>query len=240
MKKQKIVTEENYKQIVLKRMIILCWITLLICFIIKIFGGNFFNIIISTETYTKYNKIFDTGLMYYISRYVLCQIGTFIYLLAVTRQTYYNFKTFMVILVINSMVFIVKCFNQIVGLVLDITILEIAVPLVIRRNLKSVIIGVVLLNSFQLISLFVKNLGIFKVLDTTFIIGFIYSLDYYLMLFIYYLYNNLRKEENMGLFGLGWLKDTTNNLKALREMLTDDKQKAILNAEIEKLEKKGK
>lgn len=39
--KKEVVTEDNYKQIVLKRMIIICWVILFVCFIIKIFGGDF-------------------------------------------------------------------------------------------------------------------------------------------------------------------------------------------------------
>ena len=39
---KEVVTGDNYKQIVLKRMITLCWILLAVCFVIKLFGGNFF------------------------------------------------------------------------------------------------------------------------------------------------------------------------------------------------------
>ena len=46
----KVVTNDNYKQKVLQRMILVCWIILLICFVIKLFGGNFFAFVGSSPT----------------------------------------------------------------------------------------------------------------------------------------------------------------------------------------------
>ena len=40
-----VTTKDKYNRVI-KRSIILCWIALAICFIVKIFGGNFFEIVI--------------------------------------------------------------------------------------------------------------------------------------------------------------------------------------------------
>ena len=40
-----VTTKDKYNRVI-KRSIILCWIALAICFIVKIFGGNFFEIVV--------------------------------------------------------------------------------------------------------------------------------------------------------------------------------------------------
>ena len=43
--------EKLNKQKFIKRVIIGAWITLALCFVIKLFGGNFFNIICENENF---------------------------------------------------------------------------------------------------------------------------------------------------------------------------------------------
>ena len=56
MKNKKIITPENYKEIMLKRGIISCWILLAICLIIKICGGNYFAIVCNSENFINFCK----------------------------------------------------------------------------------------------------------------------------------------------------------------------------------------
>ena len=43
-----VTTRDKYNRVI-KRSIILCWIALAICFIVKIFGGNFFEIVVHND-----------------------------------------------------------------------------------------------------------------------------------------------------------------------------------------------
>lgn len=43
-----VTTKDKYNRVI-KRSIILCWIALAICFIVKIFGGNFFEIVVHND-----------------------------------------------------------------------------------------------------------------------------------------------------------------------------------------------
>ena len=47
-----VVTEDNYKRKSLGRAITLCWVLLIICFVVKLFGGNFFAYIDESEVVT--------------------------------------------------------------------------------------------------------------------------------------------------------------------------------------------
>ena len=46
-----VTTKDKYNRVI-KRSIILCWIALAICFIVKILGGNFFEIVVHNDRFT--------------------------------------------------------------------------------------------------------------------------------------------------------------------------------------------
>ena len=72
--------EDNYKEIVLKRAINLCWFLLFVCFIIKIFGGNFFNIVCEKENFVKLCNYIDSRWLYYLWIYKLYGCRLYLYI----------------------------------------------------------------------------------------------------------------------------------------------------------------
>lgn len=82
-----VTTKDKYNRVI-KRSIILCWIALAICFIVKIFGGNFFEIVVHNDRFTAVcgfcqKSFILTNIVYYISS---C-ICTFLYTNAVCCYT---------------------------------------------------------------------------------------------------------------------------------------------------------
>ena len=49
------------KEKYIKRVIIVCWVALAICFVIKLFGGNFFQIICENETFIAICEFCDNN-----------------------------------------------------------------------------------------------------------------------------------------------------------------------------------
>ena len=64
------ITEDNYQEVVLKRLIIICWVLLAICFVIKLFGGNFFEIMCTNKTFIKFCDFVD--------KYYICLVFEFV------------------------------------------------------------------------------------------------------------------------------------------------------------------
>ena len=58
--------DKDYKEIILKRAIILCWILLIICFIIKLCGGNYFNIMCNNENFIRFCNFIENSIIKYI------------------------------------------------------------------------------------------------------------------------------------------------------------------------------
>lgn len=189
------ITENNYKQIVLKRAIISCWILLAICFFIKIFGGNFFNIVCNNEKFINFCTFIDTNWLYFAIAFMFYYTSTMIYILAVTRSKF-TLKNFLLITACCICSYSTKFISTTIGLIADYVLIYfgLCLYLALKNGIKPkkaillVLFGFVLNNVFQLISLFVKDLGLFKIMVNNSLIQIIFMLDYYIMLVLAYLY----------------------------------------------------
>lgn len=220
--KKEVVTEDNYKQIVLKRMIIICWVILFVCFIIKIFGGNFFNIVCTNTKFANICAYVDKAVWI---QYIIGCISTFLlhsmYLLAISKKLWFSKKD--LLFVVPSILIGVglRLINNIVGYFVDVWqyfVLPIFIENKFHKNVyaRRIALGFVLTFIFQVISLLVKNIGLKIITNGSFLIASIYAIDVFIMSLLYYLYSNV-KENNMGLF-MGWLwGKNEKQLKALKE-----------------------
>ena len=86
MKDKVVITRENYRQIMLKRAIISCWVILVVCFIIKLFGGNFFAIVCNDEKFIKVCEFINNSVIKYIIYYLLFLFTYFNFLLIVKPE----------------------------------------------------------------------------------------------------------------------------------------------------------
>lgn len=193
----------------LKRLIILSWIILFLCVIIKLFGGNFFKIVITSDKFIAVcNSIDGNRILKYGIYLVINLISNFIYLLAVCGRKNFNLKTSLILIGVLTIFFFLKVFNEYIGLATDI-IQAFIIPLFFIGIKKwyRILIGFILDLSFQLISTFLKGIGFSYVSSEILQIPFM--IDYYIMLFLYYLYSyrstltlKIRKEKNQdGIMG---------------------------------------
>lgn len=227
MKSREVVTKDNYKQIVLKRMIILCWILLAVCFVVKIFGGNFFNIVCQNERFIKVCDYVDENVWL---QYIIGCISTLflqtLYLLAISKHLWFTRKREVVIVVTTMMLGVGLRLVSVVFKTLFDIFQYFIMPFLIKDNFKirtkilRVVASYIMVFIFQLVSLLTKNLSIgFTTVNYAFITNIIFMIDIYIMVGLYYLYINFNKEKNMGLF-VDWLwgksPKTLENMKQKR------------------------
>ena len=191
----------------IKRAIVICWIMLLACFVMKIFGGNWFEIVCTNEHFIKACKIIDEN------RLLQSIVGICVYIPSV----YFVFVTMSMVETINKKqkIYIVVCllfvcaFSEI-NITLK-SILEFVAfllsPLIINKlNPKEKqkpliktwylgILGYCMILLFQVVSMFTRNIGI-AITHDSFLTTFILMIDYYIMILLYYLYfkNKSKKE----------------------------------------------
>lgn len=181
-----------------RRVIIISWITLALCFIVKIFGGNFFEVMCSNPKYKALCDYADTHLwLKFIIGFCSSMLCQSLYVLAILQK--YKFSKFEFIVTFASVFFscLVKLYSQTFGIVFDIWTFILMPMLLLGKNWKKyidVLIAELFVWAFQIISLLTKNLGIVNVGETYFV-GLIYAIDVYIMCILYYLYRNLKKEK---------------------------------------------
>ena len=192
------ITEENYKEQTLKRAIIACWILLIICFIIKLFGGNLFDINVNDENFVKVCNYLDTSWFRFIAYYLLFCLEY--YSLLKISNTKIKVKTtrFLSFILLSTMYWIFK-------LIIDLGLIEIDQSLfgIIGVLVTySLIAGFsrnwwkpILIMIYQLIlvslSTFIKNISFLKPITSSFLNTTIFCIDYYLLLILTILYRVL-------------------------------------------------
>lgn len=187
--------EKLDKERYLKRVIIVCWIALAICFGIKLFGGNLFEIMCENENFIKVCNYADNHFWaYYLINALYCFVSLYFFTLAICGKK--SFRKWELLVVIATVIVgtLVKYFNQYVGLVFDVwqfIIMPCVFTLDNKRRHIYVIPANILLFVFQAISIFVKNIEFGILTDKGLLISMIYSIDVLLMVLLYYGYSNV-------------------------------------------------
>lgn len=179
----------------LKRVIVVCWIALAICFGIKLFGGNLFEIMCENENFIKVCEYADNHFWaYYLINALYCFVSLHFFTLAICGKK--SFRKWELLVVIATVIIgtLIKYFNQYVGLVFDVwqfIIMPCVFTLDNKRRHIYVIPANILLFVFQAISMFVKNIEFGILTDKGLLISMIYSIDVLLMVLLYYGYSNV-------------------------------------------------
>lgn len=172
----------------IKVAIILSWCLLGACLIFKLCGSRVFEIAVHDENFIKVcNWLDGDGIIfsYVLSFFMSCGSNTFILMASalIYRPTW---KQLLLIEAVNIPVWIVKFFFPYVGLGVECAMF-IIVPAIISRKWWSGFLGYALNLIFQVCSLFIKGQNIDIVADNT-IVSLVFSIDYYVMIALYYLY----------------------------------------------------
>ena len=191
--------EKLDKERYLKRVIIVCWIALAICFGIKLFGGNLFEIMCNNENFIKVCEYADN---HWWANYIIYVPYSFVSLwfftLSIMQKISLSKKQIVISLITVLLGTAIKLVNQNLGLVFDLWQFVIMPALFTIRTPKkhwNILIANVLLVFFQAVSMFIKNIKIGVLTEQGVLISTIFSIDVLLMLIIYYGYSNVIRKK---------------------------------------------
>ena len=194
--------EKLDKERYLNRVIIVCWIALGICFGIKLFGGNLFEIMCENENFIKVCEYADSHWWaYYLISSIYCFANVYFFTLAIMQSSRYEKWQLIVVIATVFTCNILKSFGTIIGLIADVWQV-ILMPFVFvikeRKKYKNILIANILLLVFQFVSAIVKNVDIVVMSNNRSLIAAIFSIDVILMVLLYFGYANLisRKEKS--------------------------------------------
>ena len=194
--------EKLDKERYLKRVIVVCWIALAICFGIKLFGGNLFEIMCNNENFIKVCEYADNHFWARYLIYVLYSFAMqFFFILSMMGEIkYQRWKLILTIITVCVNV-LVKLTISSFGLIFDFWQVIIMPAIFMIKTPKkhwNILIGNFLLIIFQMVSMFVKNINIGILTNEGVLVSTIFSIDVLLMILLYYGYSNViskRKRE---------------------------------------------
>lgn len=172
-----------------KMLIITSWVVLIICFIIKICGGNWFELETNNNRFVAFCNYVDNNLVLKIILACCIYLFTTIPIFMIEIN---NNKSKIILFVIPLMIFksIISWYIVWLSYVLDFIII-IIIPLIIAKgNWKRILICNLLVFSFQVITLITRNLSLWlNDKCNTFIEQCLLQIDYYIMILLFCLYN---------------------------------------------------
>ena len=178
-------------------LIVVSWTVLIICLIIKLFGGNWFELGVENTKFINFcNYVENTQWLKMTIACLIYLLTTYPVLCCILNKRYLNKKLtlyFISLIIVKS---IVGWYSVIFAFILDFIII-ILLPLVICKfkNWKRVIFGNLLIMVFQLVTIGIRNLSMNFNLGNTVIENYLIQVDYYIMVLLFYLYNFKRKKE---------------------------------------------
>ena len=171
--------------------ILISWIALIICLIVKLFGGNWFELWLENDNFIKFCEFVDeTQWLKMVLAFIIGIFTTYPLMCLIYNVKYYKGLWLILYIIIMILKSLSSWYLLVVSYIMDALIL-IIIPMIITKNWKRPIIVNIIILGLQLMTLAVRNLNVgtgFNV-NNTFIIQVLYQIDYYLMLILLYLYN---------------------------------------------------
>lgn len=179
------------------RVIIACWLALIVCLIIKLFGANIFEIICKNETFIKVCEYADTHLWAnYVISAIYCFVSLYFFTLAILQERKFKWWQLLIVILTVLVGTAVKIWNSIAGIIFDVWQF-IAMPILfLGKQWKSywkILVANALLIAFQLVSMYVKSIKVGTILGDSVLVGTIFSIDVVIMIVLYYAYANVIK-----------------------------------------------
>lgn len=243
----------NYRNTLLKRMIILCWIFLFICFVVKIFGGNFFNVVCSNKNFINICNLIDNSfILYFIVSLIFNFSMSILFIVAIDSKLKPSKLQVLYLLIICSVISFLKVYfinTELYAYVNILDILHIISFVFVVKRKSNLISAMVQYIIFMAISNFTKGFSL-NISNEPILVSLIMSIGVLIMLALLYLYSNKKGDIFMGALFI-FLSKEKAQLEAYKKVLTDNHNKKVaklnvkhdnkvakIDARIEKINKK--
>lgn len=181
-------------------LIIVSWVALILCCIVKIFGGNLFELWWDNPNFIAFCEyVENTTILKMTIACLIYLITTYPVICILLNENKLKLKRIIMFLPIMIFKSFISWYNVALSMILDFIII-ILLPLILCKfkNWKKVIFGNILIMIFQLITITMRNISLDFNIGNTVIENYLIQIDYYLMVLLFYLYyfkNDKKKKE---------------------------------------------
>ena len=174
--------------------IILCWIALIAFWCLKLFGGNWFEIMVENENFIKFSDLVQNTWIKYITSFVTIFVANYFVFGAISEKFYFKGKLLYIVIGLILSIWFVSNFIDFANIkVWYGYIVLITYSAIYQKGIKRIygFLAILLELVFTVISMSTRNIEI--AIMSNYLVGFILSIDVYIMFALYYLYVNLKK-----------------------------------------------
>lgn len=178
-------------------LITMSWLLLIVCLIIKLFGGNWFELGSENSKFIQFCNYVENIKWLKISIATTISIITTIPLMClIYNRKDWKLKHIIIYLIVMILKTILSWYSVLISTIIDLLFL-IIIPIIITKNWKRPIISNLLIMVLQLTTIFIRNVSTFGNFNTnnSTIENMLIQIDYYIMLMLLFLYNFKRKEK---------------------------------------------
>lgn len=172
--------------------ITLCWVALIAFWCLKLFGGNWFEIIVENENFIKFSELVQNSWLKYIVSIATIFGGNYFMFGAISQRfTFKGIHLWVILFLLSSMWVVANFVNiDIIKMYYGYIVILIYGICVNEKSKKLYgLLAIVLQFAFSIISMLTRNLP-FEITEN-YLISFIFIIDLYIMYFLYFLYSNL-------------------------------------------------
>lgn len=179
-----------------KVMIITCWILLILAFICKLFGANWFEPSIDNAKFIKFCNWLDNHWQIYIISTLVYVPATYLIYLTITKQYAYKDLWTCILLIPCSYLKDGNYILIILGFILELIVIAIIPMIKLKHKDKLRILFILdLIFMFQLMSNITK-IYTWNLKNTSSLVSIILSIDYYILIILMYLYSIKEVKKN--------------------------------------------
>ena len=169
------------------------WVVLIICLVIKLFGGNWFELEIDNGKFIEFCTLVDNTMwLKMVLACLICLVSTYFIICILIKENRLGLKRCLIYFPLIIADSILGWYIPVLSFVCK--VLYLLVLPILHFGIKNwkeiirIILSNVLIFVFQLISLIFRNVGIGNFNDNIFLIQALIQIDYYLMILLFYLY----------------------------------------------------
>lgn len=172
--------------------ILICWVSLICFWLLKIFGGNFFEIMVQNKNFVEFSNLVQNSWLKYLVSFITIFVAKYLTACAVCQKFTFKGKDLLFVsgLIISNWAVVNFLNVDVIKMVYGYLIIMI-ISIIYQRKYGRLLglLSIVLEFVFSTISALTRNISL--EVSSNYLISAIMIIDLYLMTLLYYLYSNL-------------------------------------------------
>lgn len=179
----------------IKTTILCCWGAYIVCCIIKVFGGDWFSLAEGSGNFIAFCLYVDTHIwLKYLLNICMSLVLNSLCLLSIMQEKWFTKVQMLLFIPLIISQSLISWYSSMISVILSFIIY--LIPIFFSKDkyiALRCIIGIVLILVFQVLSLWLKNVGTLFLNNESTVTAIILNIDSVILCVLYYLYSNYFK-----------------------------------------------